>query len=44
MDPHQLFMKLVSQAQEFVVEVKVRCFALLHDQHANNLVEIFLTG
>ncbi|XP_026827256.1 probable serine/threonine-protein kinase DDB_G0282963 isoform X6 [Ooceraea biroi] len=43
MDPHQLFMKLVSQAQEFVVEVKVRLFALLHDQHANNLAEIFLT-
>ncbi|XP_011261886.2 uncharacterized protein LOC105254722 isoform X3 [Camponotus floridanus] len=43
-DPHQLFMRLVSQAQEFVIEVKVRLFVLLHDHSVNNLAEIFLTG
>ncbi|XP_017888915.1 uncharacterized protein LOC108630248 [Ceratina calcarata] len=43
-DPHQLFMKLVSLAQEFVVEVKVRLLALLHDNNVNNLAETFLTG
>ncbi|XP_076242087.1 uncharacterized protein LOC143184037 isoform X3 [Calliopsis andreniformis] len=43
-DPRQLFMRLVSQAQEFVVEVKVRLLALLHDRSVNNLAEIFLTG
>ncbi|CAL7937735.1 unnamed protein product [Xylocopa violacea] len=43
-DPHQLFMRLVSLAQEFVVEVKVRLLALLHDRSVNNLAEIFLTG
>ncbi|KAK2575288.1 hypothetical protein KPH14_008139 [Odynerus spinipes] len=43
-DPHQLFMRLVSQAQEFVVEVKVRLLALLHDRSVNNLAEIFLVG
>lgn len=37
-------MRLVSQAQEFVIEVKVRLLALLHDQSVNNLAEIFLTG
>lgn len=37
-------MRLVSQAQEFVVEVKVRLLALLHDRSVNNLAEIFLTG
>ncbi|XP_012523732.2 uncharacterized protein LOC105829433 isoform X6 [Monomorium pharaonis] len=42
-DSHQLFMRLVSQAQEFVIEVKIRLFALLHD-HSVNLAEIFLTG
>ncbi|XP_076174417.1 uncharacterized protein LOC143150204 isoform X2 [Ptiloglossa arizonensis] len=42
-DPRQLFMRLVSQAQEFVVEVKVRLLALLHDRSVNNLAEIFLT-
>ncbi|XP_032672363.1 uncharacterized protein LOC116844645 isoform X6 [Odontomachus brunneus] len=43
-DPHQLFMRLVSQAQEFVLEVKVRLLALLHDRSVSNLAEIFLTG
>ncbi|XP_014486001.1 PREDICTED: uncharacterized protein LOC106750284 isoform X4 [Dinoponera quadriceps] len=43
-DPHQLFMRLVSQAQEFVVEVKVRLLALLNDRSESNLAEIFLTG
>ncbi|XP_018316494.1 uncharacterized protein [Mycetomoellerius zeteki] len=42
-DSHQLFMRLVSQAQEFVIEVKIRLFALLHDRSVN-LAEIFLTG
>lgn len=36
-------MRLVSQAQEFVIEVKIRLFALLHDRSVN-LAEIFLTG
>lgn len=43
-NPHQLFIKLVSLAQEFVVEVKVRLLALLHDLSVNNLAEIFLIG
>lgn len=42
-DSHQLFMRLVSQAQEFVIEVKIRLFALLHDRNVN-LAEIFLSG
>ncbi|XP_011875803.1 PREDICTED: uncharacterized protein LOC105566421 isoform X2 [Vollenhovia emeryi] len=42
-DSHQLFMRLVSQAQEFVIEVKIRLFALLHERSVN-LAEIFLTG
>ncbi|KAL0113937.1 hypothetical protein PUN28_011338 [Cardiocondyla obscurior] len=41
-DSHQLFMRLVSQAQEFVIEVKIRLIALLHDRSAN-LAELFLT-
>ncbi|XP_033232159.1 uncharacterized protein LOC117183100 isoform X2 [Belonocnema kinseyi] len=42
-DPHQLSMRLVSQAQEFVVEVKVQLLTLLHNQRINHLAEIFLT-
>lgn len=37
-------MRLVGQAQEFVVEVKVRLLALLDDRSVNNLAEIFLNG
>lgn len=37
-------MRLVSQAQEFVLEVKVRLLELLHDRSVSNLAEIFLTG
>lgn len=43
-DPRQLFIRLVSQAQEFVVEVKVRSIAFLMDRSEDNLAEIFLTG
>ncbi|OAD59262.1 hypothetical protein WN48_09528 [Eufriesea mexicana] len=43
-NPHQLFMRLVSLAQKFVVEVKVRLLALLHDLSVNNFAEIFFTG
>ncbi|XP_066595931.1 uncharacterized protein [Prorops nasuta] len=43
-DPQQLFMRLVSQAQEFVVEVKVRLLAVLHERSGNNFALIFLTG
>lgn len=43
-DPHQLFMRLVNLTQGFVIEVKVRLLALLHDRSVNNLAEIFLTG
>ncbi|XP_043790535.1 uncharacterized protein LOC122713817 isoform X3 [Apis laboriosa] len=43
-NPHQLFMRLVSLAQEFVIEVKVHLLALLHDLNVNNLAEVFLTG
>ncbi|XP_016916773.1 uncharacterized protein LOC108000733 isoform X2 [Apis cerana] len=43
-NPHQLFMRLVSLAQEFVIEVKVHLLALLHDLSINNLAEVFLTG
>ncbi|XP_017793534.1 PREDICTED: uncharacterized protein LOC108575287 [Habropoda laboriosa] len=43
-DPRQLFMRLVSLAQEYVVEVKVRLLALLHDRSVNNLAEIFIIG
>ncbi|KAG6795262.1 hypothetical protein HZU73_09714 [Apis mellifera caucasica] len=43
-NPHQLFMRLVSLAQEFVIEVKVHLLALLHDLSVNNLAEVFLTG
>ncbi|XP_015434786.1 PREDICTED: uncharacterized protein LOC107190491 [Dufourea novaeangliae] len=44
LDSEQLFMRLVSQARQFVVKVKVRLLALLHDHSENNLAEIFLTG
>lgn len=37
-------MRLVGQAQQFVVEVKVRLLALLDDRSVNNLAEIFLAG
>ena len=43
-DPHQLSMRLISQAQEFVVEVKVQLLTLLHNQRINHLAEIFLTS
>lgn len=43
-DPHQLFMRLEGQAQDFVVETKVRLLDLLHNRNTNNLAEIFLTG
>lgn len=43
-NPHQLFMRLVSLAQEFVIEVKVHLLALLHYLSVNNLAEVFLTG
>ncbi|XP_076651580.1 uncharacterized protein LOC143358372 isoform X1 [Halictus rubicundus] len=43
-DSEQLSMRLVSQAREFVVEVKVRLIAILRDHSVNNLAETFLTG
>lgn len=43
-DPTTLLMKLVGQAQEFVVEVKVRLLILLHDNNVDNLAKVFLTG
>lgn len=43
-NPHQLFMRLVSLAQEFVVEIKVRLLNLLQHLSVNNLPEIFLIG
>nr|XP_033341608.1 uncharacterized protein LOC117229303 [Megalopta genalis] len=43
-DPSQLSSRLVSQAREFVVEVKVRLIAIQRDRSVNNLAETFLTG
>ncbi|XP_046488598.1 protein FAM193A isoform X1 [Neodiprion pinetum] len=43
-DPHQLFMRLEGQAQDFVMETKVRLLDLLHIRNASNLAEIFLSG
>lgn len=36
-------MRLVSQVQEFVIEVKIRLFAFLHERSVN-LAEIILSG
>jgi len=44
-DPHQLFQRLESQVQEFVIEAKVRQLELLHrEQQTPELAQIFLTG
>ncbi|XP_066991500.2 mucin-5AC isoform X2 [Anabrus simplex] len=44
-DPHQLFQRLESQVQEFVIEAKVRQLEILHrEQQTPELAQIFLTG
>ncbi|KAG7200591.1 hypothetical protein KM043_001150 [Ampulex compressa] len=42
-DPHQLFLRLVSQTQEFVIAAKIRLLALLRDHSVSNLGITFLT-
>ncbi|XP_015603385.1 uncharacterized protein LOC107271664 isoform X2 [Cephus cinctus] len=44
MDSQQLFMRLVGQVQEFLLDVKVHLLGLLHDHHIDNLAEVFLIG
>nr|CAD7571010.1 unnamed protein product [Timema californicum] len=44
-DPHQLFQRLESQVQEFVIEAKVRQLELLHrEKQTPEIAQIFLTG
>ncbi|KDR20867.1 hypothetical protein L798_04978 [Zootermopsis nevadensis] len=43
-DPHQLFQRLESQVQEFVIEAKVRQLELLHrEEQTPEFAQIFLT-
>ncbi|XP_069688836.1 uncharacterized protein [Periplaneta americana] len=44
-DPHQLFQRLESQVQEFVIEAKVRQLELVHrGPDTPELAQVFLTG
>ncbi|KAK7873317.1 hypothetical protein R5R35_011373 [Gryllus longicercus] len=44
-DPHQLFQRLESQVQEFVIEAKVRQLELLHrEEQTPEVAQIFLRG
>lgn len=44
-DPHQLFQRLESQVQEFVIEAKVRQLELLHgEKDSPELPHLFITG
>lgn len=44
-DPHQLFQRLESQVQEFVIEAKVRQLELLHrEKDSPDLPRLFISG
>lgn len=42
--PHKFFLMLVIQAQEFVVELKIRIMRPLQDNNLARIAEIFLTS